>query len=112
MSINITMATTARRDHLYIFNGSSGYKQFQFAVLARTEQDARRRLLATAESENYHEFQGCYAPSAKEVFTQRIVFESCVSGECVESDFKGFVSNTKVTVKDPTPVMFSSCLDG
>lgn len=107
------MAYKMRRDHMYIFNGSCGYNPFQFVVLARTEHDARMRLLTTIESDDYHEFQGCYAQSLKDVCGSSDIQFPTQSGDWAQTkDFREFVQSTKVTVKDPTPVMFSSCLDG
>jgi hypothetical protein len=106
---------------MYIFRGVAGWKPFQFVVLARTEGDARRRLLETVKASDYHEFQGCYAPSAQDVFNAvpdkygatHINYCPLIGEEWVKAkNFEDFVLNTKVTVKNPTPVLFSSCLDG
>jgi hypothetical protein len=105
------MAT--RRDYLFIFDGACGYRPFQFVVHARTEEDARRRLWSTVQSADYHECKGNYAPDAREVFeSSDIAYNSVVGKEAHKHTFQEFVNHSKVTQKNPTPVLFSSCLDG
>jgi hypothetical protein len=104
---------------MFIFNGICGFNPFQFVVFARTEEDARRRLLA-AQGTTIQEFQGCYAQSAKDVFesSERITYLPSSSPSedegpwARDKTFQEFVRDSKVTVREPTAVLFSSCLDG
>jgi len=79
-----------------------GYNPFQFVVLARTEQDARRRLLATVvEAGGYHEFQGCYAQSVKDIVENGDRIRYCVDTDnWVDSkDFEDFVLKVRLKIK-------------
>lgn len=98
---------------LYIFNGYTDMHPFQFTIVDRTLDCARWRLMSVAQTDNYHEFKGCYAESVKDVCKGGIAFTSDATGKFVEKKTSTeFVFDSKVTIKAYTPIMFSSCLDG
>ena len=114
----------SRRDHMYIFTGTCYGVPFQFVVFARTEENAKQRLLmmmetavsATAMENTYHEFMCPYAVSVKDVMVSTNLSNAnrpdtglYQPGEF--SNFRDFVTHSKVIVKDPMPILFSSGLD-